>query len=128
MDTDKVNFIGDFGPGQRELPSTPDFTVRAGANYSRSITPGLELFLGTDANYADEYFDDINNSILIDDYTRFNAFLGVGRPDGRWQVVGEWKNITNEEDNVSGLLVDFATNMRTVLPPLEYMITAKFNY
>ena len=48
--------------------------------------------------------------------------------DGRWQLVGEWKNITNEEDNVSGLLVDFATNIRTVLPPLEYMITLKVNY
>jgi hypothetical protein len=52
----------------------------------------------------------------------------MGRPDGPWQVAGEWKNLTNEEDNVSGLLLGGFTNMRTVLPPLEYMITLKVNY
>ena len=128
MDADKVTFVGDFGPGQRELPSNPDFTVRVGADYTVSITSGLELFFGGDVNYTDEYFNDVNNAILIDDYTRFNAFLGIGRPDNRWQLIGEWKNITNEQDNVSGLLFDGFSNMRTVQPPLEYMVTLKVNY
>jgi iron complex outermembrane receptor protein len=128
IDPDSVSVSGDFGTGTRELPSTPDYTIRAGANYTMDIMWDLDLFFGGDVNYTDEYYNDINSSILIDDYTRFNGFLGVGSSNGRWQLVGEWKNITNEQDNVSGLLVDFATNVRTVLPPLEYMVTLKVNY
>jgi iron complex outermembrane receptor protein len=128
MDSDDVDFVSDFGPGMRELPSNPDWTGRAGFNYTMGIFAELDLFFGADVTYSDEYYNDIANSILIDDYTRFNGFVGIGRPDNRWQVVGEWKNITNEEDNVSGLLVPNSTNVRTVLPPLEYMVNLKFNY
>jgi iron complex outermembrane receptor protein len=128
MDADKVSFMSILGPVERDLPSNPNLTAQAGADYTINISSDLELFFGGDVNYSDEYFNDVNNAILISDYTRFNAFVGFGRSDNRWQVVGEWKNITNEEDNVSGLLFPGFTNMRTVLPPLEYMVTLKVNY
>jgi len=129
MDSDDVSVTGDFGPAPpRELPSNPDFTFRVGSNYTINVISSLDIFFGADVTYSDEYFNDINNSFIVDDYTRVNGFVGAGRPDGRWQVVGEWKNIFNEEDNVSGLLAAGFTNVRTVLPPLEYMITLKVNY
>jgi len=128
MDSDTVKTTGDFGPVTRELPSNPDLTFRLGADYTISVSSSLDVFFGADMAYTDEYFNDINNSFIVDDYTRFNAFLGLGRPDGRWQLVGEWRNLTNEEDNVSGLLLGGFTNMRTILPPLEYMVTLKVNY
>jgi iron complex outermembrane receptor protein len=119
---------GAAAAGATDLPSNPDFAIRAGFDYTLEVLANLDLFFGADFSYTDEYYTEATNALLIDDYTRVNAFVGIGRPDGRWQLVGEWKNLGNDEDNVSGLVADFATNIRTVLPPLEYMVTFRMKY
>ncbi|UCG71876.1 MAG: TonB-dependent receptor [Chromatiales bacterium] len=122
MDADDVSATGN------DLPSNPDLTVRLGFDYTRELTSAIELFFGADLNYSDNYYTEVNNDLQIDDYTRGNGFIGIGRPDGRWQLVGTMKNISDEDDNVSGLNVPFATNIRTPLPPREYMVTLKVAY
>jgi iron complex outermembrane receptor protein len=129
MDADDVSFTDNIGnPVSRELPSNPDLSVRLGFDYTRELTSALEIFFGADLNYSDNYYSEVTNALEIEDYMRGNGFLGVGRPDGRWQVIGTVKNISDEDDNVSGIFANGFTNIRTVLPPREYMVTLKVAY
>jgi iron complex outermembrane receptor protein len=114
--------------GADELPSNPDLTAKVGFNYTMPVSEMLEFFYGLDVYYSDEYYSTVDNVLLIDDYTRVNGFLGIGEPDQRWQVVLTGQNITDEEDNVSGIYFAGVTNIRTVQPPAEYMLTFKMNY
>jgi hypothetical protein len=57
-----------------------------------------------------------------------NGFLGIGDPEQSWQVVLSGRNITDEDDNVSGIFAQNFTNIRTVQPPAEYMLTLQVNY
>jgi len=112
-----------------ELPSNPQFTGKLGFSYAMPVSEMVEFFYGADVYYSDEYYSTSENALLIDDYARLNAFIGIGEPDGRWQVTFAGRNVTDEEDNVSGIVVPSAgINIRTPLPPAEYMLTFKVNY
>jgi len=64
----------------------------------------------------------------IKSFTRVNGFVGVGHPDGKWQLVVEGKNLVNDNDNVSGIYAEGFTNIRTVLPPREWHATLRLNF
>ncbi|RMF98367.1 MAG: TonB-dependent receptor [Gammaproteobacteria bacterium] len=129
MDADKVEFDDPVtGPVVRELPSNPELTLRAGFDYRLSLAPAVDLSFGADLNYVDDYFSEVTNELPIESYTRINGFIGIGGPDQRWQLVASGRNLSGEEDNVSGLFFSGNTNIRTVLPPREYLLTLKLNY
>jgi iron complex outermembrane receptor protein len=112
----------------KELPSNPPWQAKIGFDYTVPLPRNLEFFYGADIFHSDEYFTEARNLVLVDDYTRVNGFLGIGDADKRWQLVLSGKNITDEEDVVSGIFAQNFTNIRTVLPPAEYMLTFKLNY
>jgi len=129
MDADDVKFTDNAGNRvSRELPSNPDLGVRLGFDYTRELTSALSLFFGADMNYSDDYFSEVTNALRIDDYMRANGFIGIGQPEGRWQLVLTGKNLSQEDDNVSGIFAQGFTNIRTVLPPRTYMVTLKVAY
>jgi iron complex outermembrane receptor protein len=111
-----------------ELPSNPDLTGKIGFSYTVGLSELAEFFYGADVYYSDEYYSTVDNALLIDDYTRVNGFVGIGQPDQRWQLVLTARNITDEEDNVSGIYFPGVTNIRTPLPPAEYMLTLRMKY
>jgi len=111
-----------------ELPSNPAWQGKVGFDYTIPLQNGLEFFYGVDVFHSDEYFSEARNLVEIEDFTRVNGFLGLGADDRQWQVVLAAKNITDEEDNVSGIFANGFTNVRTPLPPAEYMMTFKVNY
>ncbi|MBL8200006.1 MAG: TonB-dependent receptor [Chromatiales bacterium] len=111
-----------------ELPSNPNWQAKVGFDYTVPLQNGLEFFYGLDIFHSDSYFTEARNLVEIDDYTRLNGFLGIGADDRQWQAMLAVKNITDEEDNVSGIFANGFTNVRTPLPPTEYMLTFKVNY
>jgi iron complex outermembrane receptor protein len=111
-----------------ELPSNPQFQGKIGFDYTVPVSDMVEFFYGLDAFFSDDYFSESRNLVEIDSYTRINGFLGIGDPDRSWQIVLSGRNITDEEDDVSGIFAQNFTNIRTVLPPAEYMLTFKMNY
>lgn len=111
-----------------ELPSNPQWQGKIGFDYAVPLQNGLEFFYGVDVYHTDEYFTESRNLIEIEDYTRANGFLGIGADDRQWQATFAAKNITDEEDNVSGIFANGFTNVRTPLPPVEYMLSFKVNY
>jgi len=126
---------GDLNPGATavltgadELPSNPNFTGKLGFSYTLGVSDLVEAFYGADVYYTDDYFSTVDNALEIDSYARLNGYVGIGAPDKTWQVVLTGRNITDEEDNVSGIYFPGVTNIRTALPPAEYMLTFKMNY
>lgn len=111
-----------------ELPSNPKWQGKLGFDYSIPLENSLAFFYGLDIFHSDDYYSEARNLIEIDSYTRLNGFIGFGADDQRWQVVLTGKNITDEEDNVSGIFANNFTNIRTPLPPAEYMLSFKVNY
>jgi iron complex outermembrane receptor protein len=111
-----------------ELPSNPQWQGKIGFDYAIPLQNSLEFFYGLDVYHTDDYFTESRNLVEIEDYTRVNGFLGLGADDRQWQVMFAAKNITDEEDNVSGIFANGFTNIRTPLPPVEYMLTLKVNY
>ena len=92
------------------------------------MVPGLAFFYGLDVFHSDNFYSEARNLIEIDSYTRLNGFLGFGADDRKWQVTLTGKNLTDEEDNTSGIFANQFTNIRTPLPPAEYMLNFKINY
>ncbi len=110
-----------------ELPGLPEFTARVGADWRTGIFGSWDFLVGADVNYADDYYATINNVLLIDSYTRLNGRIGIDQPDGPWSIILQGKNLTDEEDNVSGI-AGAGTNIRTPLPPREYMLSLNYRY
>jgi iron complex outermembrane receptor protein len=115
-------------PPTDELPSNPQWQGKIGFDYSVPLQNRLAFFYGLDLFHSDSYFTESRNLVKIDSYSRLNGFLGLGADDRQWQVVLAAKNITDQEDNVSGIFANGFTNVRTPLPPSEYMLTVTVNY
>ena len=110
-----------------ELPGLPDYTVRVGADWRTGIFSNWDFLVGADVNYVDDYYATINNVLKVPSYTRVNGRIGLDQPDGHWSVILSGKNLTDEEDYVSGI-AGGGTNIRTPLPPLEFLLTANYRY
>jgi iron complex outermembrane receptor protein len=111
-----------------ELASNPKWQGKLGFDYTIPLDNSLAFFYGLDIFHSDDYYSEALNLIEIDSYTRLNGFIGFGADDQRWQVMLTGKNITDEEDNVSGIFNNDFANIRTPLPPAEYMLNFKVNY
>jgi iron complex outermembrane receptor protein len=111
-----------------ELSSNPQFQGKIGFDYAIPASDTLEFSYGADVFYSDDYFSEPRNLVPVDSYTRVNAFLGLGAADGGWQVVLTGRNVTDEDDSVSGIFAQGFANIHTQLPPAEYMLTFEVNY
>ena len=125
-----------------DIPGLAETSARLGFNWS---TPTVysdkwEFSIGFDVEYSDEYLaalaQEPNDEIMIDDYTRLNGTIVLSQFDGPWSIVLNAKNITDEDDNYSGI-ASSATgtpatvsgiNIRTPQPPREYMMTVKYAF
>jgi len=110
------------------LPSNPRWQGKIGFDYSIPLENSLAFFYGLDMFHSDSYYTESRNLVKIEDYTRLNGYLGLGPDEREWQVVLAATNITDKEDNVSGIFANGFTNVRTPLPPAEYMLTFKVSY
>ncbi len=115
-------------PPTKDLPSNPRWQGKVGFDYSIPLENSLAFFYGLDLFHSDSYYSESRNLVKIDSYSRLNGFLGIGADDRKWQAVLAVKNITDEENNVSGIFANGFANIRTPLPPTEYMLSFKVNY
>jgi iron complex outermembrane receptor protein len=120
--------LGGQAPPTDELPSNPRWQGKIGFDYSVPVANKLAFFYGFDLFHSDDYFTEARNLVEIEDYNRLNGYLGLGADDRQWQVVLTARNITDREDNVSGIFANGLTNVRTPLPPAEYMLTLTVSY
>lgn len=112
-------------PDSNDLGASPDYTVKAGFDYRLEAFSGWDLFYGADVYYSDDYYSTVNNALEIDSFTRINGFIGLQTSDGTWSVVLSGKNLTDEEDVVSGI-VGNGTNIRNLQEPRTWMFTVNY--
>jgi iron complex outermembrane receptor protein len=116
------------------LPGLPKSTVRLGADWHTPLAfaSTWNLIIGADIEYSDDYLAalaaDPDDQLIVPSFTRWNGFIGVDQPDGNWSVVLRGRNLSDSEDYISGIVAPGLTNIRTVSPPREYMLEAKYRY
>ncbi len=78
---------------------TPEFTANIGGQYFISVGQSMELTLGLDLIYSDEYFvsPTLDPNLEQDAYTKLNGRISLASDDGAWQVSILLENMTDEE-------------------------------
>jgi outer membrane receptor protein involved in Fe transport len=78
---------------------TPEFTGNLGAQYYFDIGSTMELTMGLDLIYSDEYFvsPTLDPNLEQESYTKLNGRIALTDNDGSWQVAVLFENITDEE-------------------------------
>ncbi len=113
------------------LPGLPKSAARFGFDYQVPTFADWAFVIGADANYSDSYLAaltaDPDDQLTIDSYNRLNGRIGMMQPDGSWSVMLTGKNLTDSEDNFSGI-VGNGTNIRVPQRPREYMLTLAYKY
>ena len=85
------------------LAFAPEFS---GSLYTALDMPifdtGINLLLGVDALYQGEHFTDTDNDpfSLQEATTKINARVGIKEEEGRWSLVFNAKNLTEQKENV----------------------------
>ena len=91
--------------GAERLPLVSKFQGQVGFAYAQPVGGDVSLFLNGDWNHRSPRFADPTNNPLgyIGTQDQLNAGVGFGASDGRWQVMANVRNLTDEEDYYSGL-------------------------
>lgn len=78
---------------------TPEITANIGGTYIVPIGSTMELSLGVDVAYSDDYFvsPTLDPNLTQDAYTKVNARIGLDAVDGSWSVALIGENLTDEE-------------------------------
>ncbi len=78
---------------------TPELTMNFGGEYFMPIGDSMELSIGVDVSYSDEYFvsPTLDPNLEQDSYTKMNARIALSSVDGDWSVALIADNITDEE-------------------------------
>lgn len=78
---------------------TPEWTANLGGQYFIPIGNSMELTLGADLIYSDDYFvsPTLDPNLLQDEYVKLNARIALADTEGSWQVAVLFENITDEE-------------------------------
>ena len=87
-----------------DLPSSPEFTISAGAQYTFRLANGLTITPRADAYYQTSSFSTIFNEVQDDlpDYVIANAQVTIAPDEGNWFVRGFVQNLT-DNDVILGL-------------------------
>ncbi len=117
----KDDIDSEFLDSDIRLPATPETTARFGFNYSAASW----FKFGADYEYSDEYFASVNNTLVVEEVTRLNAYVALAGNDEKWELRLSAKNLTGEEDIVAGLTFP---NIRTPLPQRSWVTTFKYQF
>ena len=111
------------------LPFSPEWSGSAFADLTVPITSGLNLFGNVTVSYSDDYFSDgtLEPELTQESYTKFDASIGVGASDGRWNVSVIGKNLSDEEINMSGQTLD-AYDIAYLMPPRMVVVQATWRF
>lgn len=113
--------------GATDLPLVPSATVQFGFDYELPIGEALAFKFGASGRYTDDFWVEVTNSLLIKSYTRYDAFVGFGTRDGRWEARLTGTNLSDEANWVSGI-VTVPQPALTLLRPREWMLRVNFGF
>lgn len=131
---DTVNCPGTPNLAGNELPRAPNIQSNLGVLYTKDFSNNLTSFGRFEWQYTgDQFFSVFNRpNIAQDGFSVFNASLGFGDQDDRWNVRFWARNLFDEEyfSNLfeSGVLNNVVVPQGFVAPPRTYGVTLGFRY
>lgn len=102
--------------GATQLPLVTDWTATYGFAYDRPIGANLLFRVGASARYIGDHFVETTNAIEVKAYSRYDAFVGVGTQDGRWDLRLSGKNLSDEVSYVTGFVTSTSPALATLRP------------
>ncbi len=108
---------------------TPKHAFNVGANWVQPLSNNLEMFIGANYRWADDYFfDNLNRDVyVIDSQYSLDLRAGVNSADGRWNLMAWAKNAT-DETNAFNAFELFGTLYYKYGPPRTYGVTFRYNF
>lgn len=108
---------------------TPEHAFGLTADLQQPISERLVLIAGGDFQYTGEnFFDNPNTPILkFDDETLLDLRIGLREADGKWELTAWGKNVTDELNYTSKLML-FGTVYGTYTPPRTYGVTMRYHF
>jgi outer membrane receptor protein involved in Fe transport len=91
----------------------PDLTANLGAAYYVDVSDDVDLTLGIDLSYSDDYFASptLDSNLEQDAYVKVNARVALESSDAIWSVALLAENITDEDITTFGGNVPLATTL-----------------
>ncbi|HEX7035387.1 MAG TPA: TonB-dependent receptor [Pseudomonadales bacterium] len=104
LDAEYDEFPLGGGPGTdfggNDLAGAAEVSASVGGSYTRPLAGlrGVNLHVAADADHRGDYYTDANNSevLRVDDYTIYNARLGLQAADERWGVYAWGRNLSDK--------------------------------
>lgn len=77
----------------------PEWSGAINISYERPLGDSLNIQLGADANFRDDYYadDDLNDASFQDATWKYNLRAGISSADDTWALMLYGNNITNEQ-------------------------------
>ncbi|MBL0923126.1 MAG: TonB-dependent receptor [Sphingomonadaceae bacterium] len=108
----------------KRLPVTPRTSGQVGFTFDAPVSSGVDLKLGSDLSYEGSYFAAVDNTLRIDSYWRWNAFVGLGFGE-RFEARLSGRNLADDKTVVCCSTQSSAV---TVLPPRTWMLELRYKY
>lgn len=129
---DKLNNVFLSYLDDRDTPRAPDLAAVASLEYERQIGNSLNFYARGMASYMGEHFvgADVPTEEKVDDYTIFNASIGVRRDDRRWEVFAWCSNCGDETYRTVFFNTTFQPgSLNSYLnPPRQYGVTLRTQF
>lgn len=80
-----------------ELAQAPEWSYAGLVSYEWPLANGLIMEVAGDVSFTDDTSGGVSPENATEDYTLFNARLGVGSADGQWRALLWTRNLTDED-------------------------------
>lgn len=116
-----------------ELPGSPEFTVKLGAQYSFFTDNGLEIVPRVDFYWQDKFYSRIYNAKQdeIPSWTQWNASLSMFGDGGNWWATAFVKNIRDKDHITGSYFTDASSGNFTnvfLLEPRTYGVSVGMSF
>lgn len=124
-----------FGGADRsddKVPFSPRWTARLAASHAFFLRGGSSFTLGGDLSYRDDTWLSVDNREVLkqDGYTLVGAFSAYDTADGRWQVRGGVRNLTDKLYKTDAQEFSSVGNIQTAYYgwPRHYYLTVRYSF
>lgn len=109
-----------------ELSQSPEWSFTGLAKYEWPLGDSLVMEVAADFSFTDETTGGINIEEATDDYTIWNARIGISSSDGDWRALLWSRNITDEDYFPSAYVGGNGPFVRSYGMPRTYGVTLSY--
>ncbi|QIB64569.1 TonB-dependent receptor [Kineobactrum salinum] len=110
-----------------ELAQAPEWAYTAMVSYQWPVAQGLMMEVAGDVSFTDDTTGGIDPENSTEDYTLFNARLGLGPDSGQWRALLWARNLTDEDYYPAAYTGGNGPYVRSYGMPRTYGITLSYN-